>query len=32
MIISSILEKFDEDHPSLFEDQPNLFAPTNNKH
>jgi len=26
-IISTILRKFDEDHPSLFEDQPNLFAP-----
>ena len=25
-IISTILQKFDEDHPSLFEDQPNLFA------
>jgi hypothetical protein len=32
-IIGSILEKFDEDYPSLFEDQPNLFAaePQNKK-
>jgi len=27
-IISAILQRFDEDHPSLFEDQPNLFAPS----
>lgn len=26
MIISAILEKFEEDYPSLFDDQPNLFA------
>lgn len=25
-IIYSILQKFDEDYPSLFEDQPNLFV------
>ncbi|MFP4019043.1 MAG: hypothetical protein ACLFNL_06915 [Bacteroidales bacterium] len=25
-IIGAILQKFDEDYPSLFEDQPNLFA------
>jgi len=28
-IITAILRQFDEDHPSLFEDQPNLFAPSN---
>jgi hypothetical protein len=31
-IIGSILQKFDEDYPSLFDDQPNLFAePQKNK-
>lgn len=30
-IIATILQKFDEDYPTLFEDQPNLFAsPKNN--
>jgi len=28
-IITAILQKFDEDYPSLFEDQPNLFASSN---
>ncbi|MFO8235465.1 MAG: hypothetical protein R6U04_08690 [Bacteroidales bacterium] len=28
-IISAILQKFDEDHPSLFDDQPNLFVSKN---
>ena len=27
-IIEAILRQFDEDYPSLFEDQPNLFAPS----
>jgi hypothetical protein len=27
-IIATILRQFDEDYPSLFEDQPNLFAPS----
>ena len=27
-IIRAILQQFEEDHPSLFEDQPNLFAPS----
>jgi len=27
-IIATILRQFEEDHPSLFEDQPNLFAPS----
>jgi hypothetical protein len=31
LIISSILQKFDEDYPSLFDDQPNLFAEPQNK-
>ena len=31
-IISSILQKYDEDPPSLFEDQPNLFAQPKRKY
>lgn len=30
-IISAILKKFDEDYPSLFEDQPNAVMESKNK-
>jgi len=32
VIITSILQKLEDDYPSLFDDQPNLFAQPKNKY